>query len=210
MNKIAIFISGSGSNAENIIKHFAHHAETEIAIVLSDNDKAYGLKRAQRLNIPAEAFSRADFRKGDKILRLLQDKGVNFIALAGFLSFVPEAVTSHYKGRIVNIHPSLLPRFGGKGMYGARVHQAVVAAGAKESGISIHYVNEHFDEGEIIFQASCPVLATDSAEDVEAKVRALEIAHYPKVIEAILKAQEAWFHRKADALSGQGKPFGGG
>ena len=187
MNRLAIFISGSGSNAENIIKYFQNKADTDIAIVLSDNKEAYGLERAKKLHIPAQAFSRADFLKTENVLELLKDNNIDFIVLAGFLCFVPANLTAYYKNRIVNIHPSLLPKYGGKGMYGHHVHEAVVAAGEKESGITIHYINEKIDDGKVLFQAKCEVLSTDTAEDVERKVRALEIKHYPKVIEGVLE-----------------------
>jgi phosphoribosylglycinamide formyltransferase-1 len=186
MNKIAIFVSGSGSNAENIINHFKDSKETEVVIVLSDKSEAFGLQRAKNHNIPTAAFKKNVFLNTDTVLDLLKEKEVNFIVLAGFLCYVPQNIISTYNGRILNIHPALLPKHGGKGMYGARVHKAVIEAGDTESGISIHHVNEIFDDGEIYFQAKCDVLPNDKAEDVERKVRALEIAHFPKVIEQFL------------------------
>lgn len=183
MRRLAIFLSGSGSNAENIIEHFEENENVEVVLVLSDKAEAYGLQRARKHNIEALSFSRSDFLKSDEILKLLQKKQVDFIVLAGFLCYVPQNIIKHYQGSIVNIHPSLLPKHGGKGMYGAFVHQAVVKAGDTESGITIHHINEKFDDGEIIFQAKCEVLPNDTAEDVESKVRALEILHFPSVIE---------------------------
>ena len=187
MIRIALFISGSGSNAENIIKHFKNSENVCISVVVSDNKDAYGLEMAKKHNIPNVAYTRADFLKTDKVFNLLKEKNIDFIVLAGFLCFVPENITKQYEGKIVNIHPSLLPKYGGKGMYGHFVHEAVVEAKDTESGITIHYVNEKFDDGEIIFQAKCEVLPTDTAADVERKVRALEIKHFPSVIAQILK-----------------------
>ena len=186
MKRIALLISGSGSNAENIIKYFKDSADVQVALVLSDNKNAYGLERARGHNVSNQAFTRADFLKTEKVLDLLKVERIDFIVLAGFLCFVPSNITEYYKDNIINIHPSLLPKYAGKGMYGHFVHEAVVAAQDTESGISIHYVNERFDEGEIIFQAKCEVLPTDTAADVERKVRALEIEHFPRVIEEVL------------------------
>lgn len=191
MRRLAIFLSGSGSNAENIIRHFAGNDDIEVVLVLSDKAEAYGLQRAKRFGIEVKAFSRQDFLKSDTVLKILQDRAVDFIVLAGFLCYVPQNIISNYSDQIVNIHPSLLPKYGGKGMYGAKVHKAVVEAADSESGITIHHINENFDDGEIIFQAKCAVLPTDTAEDVERKVRALEILHFPKVIEAELNKQNA-------------------
>ncbi len=188
MIRIALFVSGSGSNAENIIKHFKDSKDVCVSVVVSDNKDAYGLERAKKYNILNVAFSRTDFLKTNKVLDLLVQENIDFIVLAGFLCFVPENITKRYEGKIVNIHPSLLPKHGGKGMYGHYVHEAVVESNDTESGITIHYVNEKFDEGKIIFQAKCEVLPTDTAADVERKVRALEIEHFPSVIAQILEA----------------------
>lgn len=186
MRKLAIFISGSGSNAENIIQHFSTNKDIEVSMILSNRADAYGLERAKKHKIPSFVFSNKEFSEGEKILQLLNKNAIDFVVLAGFLCFVPEALTRQYDKHMVNIHPSLLPKYGGKGMYGGKVHQAVVENNEKESGITIHYINERFDEGEIVFQAKCEVLPTDTAEDVERKVRALEIEHFPKVIENLL------------------------
>ena len=187
MKKIAIFISGSGSNAENIIQYFSLKKDITVAIVLSNRADAYGLQRAKNHNVPAFVFTNKEFSETENIPELLEKHQIDFIVLAGFLCFVPESLTKKYANRMVNIHPSLLPKYGGKGMYGGKVHQAVVENKETESGITIHYINEHFDEGEIIFQAKCEVLTSDSAEDVERKVRALEIEHFPKVIESLIE-----------------------
>ena len=183
---IAIFASGSGSNAENIIRYFQKSDSVEVSLVLSNKSDAYVLERAHRLKVPCNVFTKEDWIAGDEILAVLQEYRIDFIVLAGFLVRVPDLLLHAYPDKIINIHPALLPKFGGKGMYGDRVHQAVVAAGEKESGITIHYINEHYDEGAIIFQASCPVLPSDTPEEVASKVHALEYAHYPHVIESLL------------------------
>ena len=186
MKKIAIFISGSGSNAENIIQHFTLSDNIKVAMVLSNRTDAYGLQRVQKHKIPTYVFSNKEFLETPKALQLLEKEGIDFIVLAGFLCFVPTSITQAYDKRMVNIHPSLLPKHGGKGMYGSKVHQAVIDNNDNTSGITIHYINEHFDKGEIIFQAQCSILPTDTPEDVERKVRALEIKYYPTVIEDLL------------------------
>lgn len=186
MSKLAVFISGSGTNAENIIQYFQKKKSAEISIVVSDNESAYGLQRAKNLNVPTHCFTKGQFKDGTEVLELLKENEISFIVLAGFLSFVPDSIVSAYAGRIVNIHPSLLPKHGGKGMYGSIVHQSVVANNEKESGITIHFVNEKFDDGEIIFQVKCSVESTDEAQEVEKKVRALEMEHYPQVVEQVL------------------------
>ncbi len=189
IKRLAIFASGAGSNAENIMTHFAENPDMKVAIVLSDNEKACVLERARAHEVPTETFSRADFLSTDNVLHLLQKHKIDFIVLAGFLCYVPPNIIDNYTKRIVNIHPSLLPKHGGKGMYGGRVHQAVIEAEDTESGITIHHVNERFDEGEIIFQAQCPVLPADTAEEVEKKVRALEMKHFPTVIERFVMGE---------------------
>lgn len=183
---IAIFASGSGSNAENIIRYFQKSGSAQVSLVLSNKSDAYVLERAHRLRVPCNVFPKEDWIAGDEILAVLQEARIDFIVLAGFLFRVPDLLLHAYPYKIINIHPALLPKYGGKGMYGDRVHQAVVTAGEKESGITIHYINEHYDEGAIIFQASCPVLPSDTPEEVANKVHALEYKHYPHVIESLL------------------------
>ncbi|WP_336617047.1 phosphoribosylglycinamide formyltransferase [Bacteroides acidifaciens] len=183
---IAIFASGSGSNAENIIRYFQKSGSAQVSLVLSNKSDAYVLERAHRLEVPCSVFPKEDWIAGDEILAVLQEARIDFIVLAGFLFRVPDLLLHAYPYKIINIHPALLPKYGGKGMYGDRVHQAVVAAGEKESGITIHYINEHYDEGDIIFQATCAVLPTDSPDDVAKKVHALEYEHFPLVIEKLL------------------------
>ncbi|WP_303028409.1 phosphoribosylglycinamide formyltransferase [Bacteroides acidifaciens] len=183
---IAIFASGSGSNAENIIRYFQKSGSAQVSLVLSNKSDAYVLERAHRLGVPCNVFPKEDWIARDEILAVLQEARIDFIVLAGFLFRVPDLLLHAYPYKIINIHPALLPKYGGKGMYGDRVHQAVVAAGEKESGITIHYINEHYDEGDIIFQATCAVLPTDSPDDVAKKVHALEYEHFPLVIEKLL------------------------
>ena len=189
MNKLAIFVSGSGTNAENIIRYFQTNKEldTEVAIVISNRADAYALERAKKLNVPSTVLSRADFNNPDITLPLLDSYGINFIVLAGFLLKVPEYIVDRYKGHIVNIHPALLPKFGGKGMYGHHVHEAVVAAGENETGITIHHVNENYDQGSIIFQATVAVDPNDTPDDVAAKIHELEQLHFPRVIAETLR-----------------------
>ena len=183
---IAIFASGSGSNTENIIRYFRENEAIQVSLVLSNRSDAYVLERAHRLGVPCNVFPKEDWMAGDEILAVLQEYHIDFVVLAGFLVRVPDLLLHAYPNKIINIHPALLPKFGGKGMYGDRVHEAVVAAGEKKSGITIHYINERYDEGNIVFQAACPVLPTDSPEDVAKKVHALEYEHFPRVIERVL------------------------
>jgi phosphoribosylglycinamide formyltransferase-1 len=185
MKKIAIFASGSGTNAENIIRYFAHSAEIKVALVLSNNSKVKVHERANNLGVPSFVFSREAFSEAVPVLEKLAEYEVCFIVLAGFMNKISGNLLRAYPDRIINIHPALLPKYGGQGMYGMHVHRAVVAAGEKESGITIHYVNAHYDEGAIIFQAACPLLPGDTPEEVAAKVHALEYAHYPHVIEEL-------------------------
>lgn len=186
MIKIAIFASGSGSNAENIVNYFRDKGILEVAVIVSNNPNAFVLERAHRLGIESVVFNKAEMECA-VVANFLQNIGVEWIVLAGYLLKIPQNLIEAFDGRIVNIHPALLPKFGGKGMYGDRVHQAVVDAGDKESGITIHYVNENYDEGATIFQARCEVLPNDSAVDVAAKVHSLEYEYFPKVIEDLLK-----------------------
>ena len=183
MKKIAIFASGSGSNAENIVEYFNQNPEICVKMILCNVPDAYVLERAQKHNLPAIIFNREELRNPEKILRRLQQEEIDFIMLAGFLWLMPNCIVAAFPNRIVNIHPALLPAYGGKGMYGHHVHEAVIAAGEKESGITIHYVNNHYDEGSPIFQAKCPVLPDDTPDDLAARVHELEYAHFPRVIE---------------------------
>ncbi len=187
MKRIAIFASGSGSNAENIARYFSGINDIEISLILSNKKEAFVHERAKKLGIPSYTFSKTEFDEADLILETLQQYEIDFIVLAGFLLKVPQPILEAFPNRIINIHPALLPKYGGKGMYGDRVHRAVIDAGEKESGISIHYVNEHYDEGDIIFQATCEVLPGDSPDDIAQKVHQLEYNYFPEVIEKIVR-----------------------
>ncbi len=183
---IAIFASGNGTNAENIIRYFQNSELVNVELVLANKETAFVLERARSLNVPFAYMGKAEWTEGTAVLSLLEDRKIDFIVLAGFLARVPDCILHAYPNKIINIHPSLLPKFGGKGMYGDRVHEAVVAAGEAETGITIHYLNERFDEGEIVVQYKCPVLPQDTAADVAKKVHALEYEYYPKVIDRLL------------------------
>ncbi len=187
MKNIAVFASGSGTNAENIIRHFAGSDVARVALLLSNNPEAYALVRAERLGVPTAVFSRVEFGPGARVDELLAQYKIDYIVLAGFLWLVPSALTARYRGRIVNIHPALLPSYGGKGMYGMRVHEAVVAAGERESGITIHHVNEVYDSGDIIAQYRVAIEPTDTPDDVATKVHALEYRYFPTIIEQEIK-----------------------
>lgn len=186
MINIAIFASGSGSNAENITNYFKDKEGVTIKLIVSNKIDAFVHKRAEVLGIESVTFSKDNFERTDKILDYLREKQIDFIVLAGFLLKIPQNLIDEYPQKIVNIHPALLPKFGGKGMYGDNVHKAVVASGESESGITIHYINENYDEGNIIFQAKCDVLPNDSYVEVAEKVHQLEYIHFPPVIESIL------------------------
>ena len=186
MKKLAVFASGSGTNAENIAKYFADSQNISVVLVVSNNASAGVHARSGRSGIPSVTFSNEAFAEGSEIVRCLTACQADWIILAGFLRKIPDTIRFAFPGKIINIHPALLPKYGGKGMYGMRVHEAVVAGGERESGITIHYVNENYDEGQIIFQAHCPVLPSDTPADVATKVHALEYTHYPRVIESLL------------------------
>ena len=185
--RIAIFASGSGSNAQKIMEHFKYSDLAEVAIVLSNNPDASVLQRADNFEIPSHIFDKTVFYQTNEIVDLLKRLEVDMVVLAGFLLLVPENLLQAFPNKIINIHPALLPKFGGKGMYGDRVHKAVLAAGEKENGITIHFVNEHFDEGEVISQGRFAVDAGDTLEIIKFKGQQLEHLHYPKVIENLLK-----------------------
>ena len=185
--RIAIFASGSGSNAEKIMSHFRDHDFGEVSVVLSNKPDALVLERSARFNIRSLVFNRDEFYGSSRIQDLLSELGIDLIVLAGFLWLIPEDLIRIYPERIVNIHPALLPKYGGKGMYGRHVHEAVIASGDKESGISIHYVNEVYDEGRIIFQERCEVKPDDTPESLARRIHGLEHKHYPLVIEKLLQ-----------------------
>ena len=185
---IAILASGNGTNAEQIIRYFQKNDVAEVKLVLSNRRQAYVMQRAQALQVRCEYVPKEEWVEGEAVLRLLREYSIDFLVLAGFLAKIPEVVLQAYPEMIVNIHPSLLPKFGGKGMYGDKVQQAVVAAGESESGITIHYINERYDEGAVIAQYRCPVFPSDTPLDVAARVHALEYRYYPEVIEHLLLA----------------------
>ena len=187
MANVVLFASGSGSNVENIVNFFKNDNSVNITCILTNNPEAYVIQRAKKLGIPFKIFTRREL-KDNTILDFLLNNKTDLIVLAGFLWLMPSDITSAFKNRIINIHPALLPRYGGKGMYGNHVHEAVVGNKEKESGITIHYVNENYDEGNIIFQAKCEVLPEDSPEDVAQKVHKLEYEYYPKVIKQIVSS----------------------
>ena len=185
-NRIAIFASGGGTNAEEIIRYFEKSKDAEVSLILSNKPDAFVLERAKNHNIPAYTFDREEFRREGSVIPVLEEHGITHVVLAGFLWLVPEDLVNRYEGKIVNIHPALLPKYGGKGMYGMNVHKAVIEAGEEESGISIHFVNPVYDEGNIIFQARCKVEPNDTPESLAQKIHALEYAHYPRVIEEVI------------------------
>ena len=186
MKKIAIFASGQGSNAESIIRYFrTEDPRAEVALVVTNRADAPVINRAANLGVDSVVVSRNELTDGT-VLTLLENRAVDLVVLAGFLLMIPLQLIERYRGRIINIHPSLLPKFGGKGMYGDRVHEAVVAAGERQTGITIHHVNEHYDDGAIIFQATVDLDPTDTPADVARKVRQLELTHFAPVIAKIL------------------------
>jgi phosphoribosylglycinamide formyltransferase-1 len=184
MKRIAIFASGSGTNAENIITYFQKNTKAKVVLVLSNNPKALVLERASKLGVQNGVFNKQQLNDSKWAIENL--KNLDLIVLAGFLWKFPEHLLENYKNKVVNVHPALLPKYGGKGMYGMHVHNAVVENKEVESGITIHYVNEHYDEGAIIFQAKCAVNNTDTPSDVAAKIHQLEMTHFPEVVQQIL------------------------
>jgi phosphoribosylglycinamide formyltransferase-1 len=187
MKNIAIFASGSGTNAENIITYFSTRNTAKVALVLSNKRDSFVLERAAKHNIRSVFFDRKEFYVSGKVLRYLMLYKIDFIVLAGFLWLVPQGILEQYNNRVINIHPALLPGYGGKGMFGDSVHKAVIGNQEKESGISIHYVNEAYDKGDIIFQARCKVDPLDTPESLAKKIHTLEYQYYPKVIEDLVE-----------------------
>ncbi|MCI0523534.1 MAG: phosphoribosylglycinamide formyltransferase [Bacteroidales bacterium] len=188
MKNIVIFASGAGTNAENIIRYFSNEKKAKVTLVLSNKPQAKVLERAATLGVDSVFFDRRQFYETGEVQSILRNRKTDLIVLAGFLWLVPQQIIEEYRGRIVNIHPALLPLFGGAGMYGERVHRAVLDAGCSESGITIHFVNEEYDSGDIIFQAKCPVLPDDDTDSLASRVHALEYMHYPAVISKIIDA----------------------
>lgn len=187
MINIAIFASGNGSNAQNIAEYFQNHQAIHVSLILANKPDAFVIERAERLGIPSHVFNRKDFYESDNVLLTLLNYQIDFIVLAGFLWIIPDYLLQVYPQKIINIHPALLPRHGGKGMYGDKVHRAVIENGDEETGITIHFVNDHYDEGEIIFQDSFRVVPGDTAETIAQKVHQLEYKHFPLIIEKVVK-----------------------
>ena len=188
MTRIAIFASGAGSNAQKIIDHFRDSDRIKVSLVVCNKPGAGVLQIAAKEEIPSLVIEKEKFFRGNAYTDELQEAGIDFIILAGFLWKIPAALIRAYPGKIINIHPALLPAYGGKGMYGHHVHQAVIDHQEKESGITIHYVDEQYDHGDIIFQAKCPVLESDTADSLAGRIHQLEHQHYPAVIEQLLQS----------------------
>ena len=190
MVNIAIFVSGSGSNCENIIQYFQHNKQVHIALVVSNRSDAYALVRAKKLNVPTAVLPKADFNNKDKVLKLMADYRIDFIVLAGFLLMIPDWLISVYQRRMINLHPALLPKFGGMGMYGHHVHEAVRKATETETGMTVHWVSTVCDGGEIIAQFRTPITPDDTPDDIAGKEHILEMEHFPRVIETILRQEK--------------------
>lgn len=188
MKRIAIFASGAGSNAKKIIAHFKNSPHVQVALVVSNKSKAGVLTIANEAGVPILLIERNLFFESDHYVNFLKEQQIDWIILAGFLWKIPARILAGWGGRIINVHPALLPNYGGKGMYGEAVHKAVLEAGDKESGITIHYVDEQYDHGAIIYQATCPVLVDDTPATLATRIHTLEHAHYPRVIEEIVVA----------------------
>jgi phosphoribosylglycinamide formyltransferase-1 len=186
MVRIAILASGSGSNAQRLIEHFSGHPLAEVALLGCDQPGAGVMQRTWDLGVPSYLFNGAQLTQG-AVLRELLGQRIELVVLAGFMRLIPRPMVQSFPQRIVNIHPALLPKYGGQGMYGARVHAAVIADGDTESGITIHYVNERYDEGEHLLQVKCPVLPSDTPETLAAQIHLLEHAHYPRVVEMVVE-----------------------
>jgi len=186
MKRIVIFASGGGTNAENLIKFFHNRENASVIQVLTNNPHAKVLDRAKKLKVSALSFNKVAISQTEDILNLLKASKPDLIVLAGYLWKFPDNILEAFPNKVINVHPALLPNYGGKGMYGMHVHNAVVANKEQETGITIHYVNEHYDDGAIIFQAKCEVSESDTADDVAAKIHELEMEHFPKVVEKLL------------------------
>jgi phosphoribosylglycinamide formyltransferase 1 len=183
---IAIFASGEGTNAQRIIDYFRLSGQIRVSIIVSNKPTANVLKRAEKENIAVLIINKADFYESNTVINKLKDVKIDLIVLAGFLLMIPDSLVKAFPHKIINIHPALLPKFGGKGMYGMNVHKSVIESGEKQSGISIHYVNEHYDEGEIISQHNCEISENDTPETLALKIQKLEHEFFPKIIEKML------------------------
>ena len=189
MVNIAIFVSGSGSNCENIIRYFQQNNEVNIALVISNKADAYALTRAKNLNVPSIVLPKAEFNDRTKVLNLMKENKIDFIVLAGFLLIIPDWLIDAYPKRMLNLHPALLPKFGGIGMYGHHVHEAVRKANETETGMTVHWVSNVCDGGEIIAQFRTPITPNDTPNDIAAREHVLEMEHFPQVIESVLKQE---------------------
>jgi phosphoribosylglycinamide formyltransferase-1 len=189
--RIAIFASGSGSNAQKIMEHFKRNSEAEVVLILTNNPQAYVLQRADNFEVPSHIFTRDEFYKSDDVIKLLKNLQVDLIVLAGFLWLVPVSLLKAFPNKIINLHPALLPKYGGAGMYGDHVHKAVLANNEEESGITIHFVDENFDEGEIIHQSRFRIEPGDNLEMIKFKGQQLEHQHFPRVVENLLKKMKS-------------------
>ncbi len=189
--RIAIFASGSGSNAQKIMEHFKRSSEAEVVLILTNNPQAYVLQRADNFEVPSHIFTRNEFYSTDDVIKLLKNLQVDLIVLAGFLWLVPPSLLKAFPNKIINLHPALLPKYGGKGMYGDHVHQAVLDAKEEESGITIHFVDEKFDEGEILHQSRFKIEPDDNLEMIKFKGQQLEHLHFPRVIENLLRKMKS-------------------
>ncbi len=188
MKRIAIFASGSGTNAQNIIEYFRNSRDITVDSLWSNNENAYALIRAEKLGIETFTFGRDELYRSIEVLETLSERKIDLTVLAGFLWLVPQNLTEEFT--VINIHPALLPKYGGKGMYGRHVHEAVIRNKEKESGISVHYVNERYDAGNIIFQTRCAVVPADNAQTLAEKIHRLEYEYYPRIIEELLLKEE--------------------
>jgi phosphoribosylglycinamide formyltransferase 1 len=189
--RIAIFASGSGSNAQKIMEHFKRSSDAEVVLILTNNPHAYVLQRADNFEVPSHIFTRNEFYNTDDVIKLLKNLQVDLIVLAGFLWLVPVSLLKAFPNKIINLHPALLPKYGGAGMYGDHVHKAVLANKEEESGITIHFVNEMFDEGEIIHQSKFRIEPGDNLEMIKFKGQQLEHQHFPRVVESLLKKMKS-------------------
>jgi phosphoribosylglycinamide formyltransferase-1 len=187
MTNLAIFVSGSGTNCENIIRYFDHHPDIRVSLVLSNKADSYALVRARNLGVETRVLPKSEFNSPDRLMPVLQEFNIRFIVLAGFLLFIPDYLLEAFDHRMINLHPALLPKYGGKGMWGHHVHEAVKAAGEVETGMTVHWVSREIDGGEIIAQFKTAILPTDTADDIAAKEHLLEMEHFPKVIEDVVR-----------------------
>jgi len=187
--RIAIFASGSGTNAENIIEHFGKEGNISVVLLLSNKKDAYVLERVKKFGTDSVVFTNNELQNSDLIDNILSSKKIDYLILAGFLLKMPERIVDKYEGRIINIHPALLPKFGGKGMFGNNVHKAVIEAGEKRSGVTIHLVDKDYDRGTILFQAECDISLNESSDSLAEKIHRLEQLYFPLIIEGYIKSR---------------------